>query len=322
MVKISFIVCTYNSPELVKRCLDSILRQNFKGKIEIILCDGGSDRETLELIDSYLKKYKFIKFLHNKSRLPEGHGNGKWLAYQSAKGEYIAIVDQDNELQGSNWINDILLSFDKNDIIGCASKAVVKHSDSLTNQYIALIGTDPVFVYRSVEGLINLKQIGEESDIDTLITLDKNYMLITGGNCFVYKKEYLDKIHGYVQDTENIARIVNLGFNKVAISKIARTHHFATKGFFDFIKKKKKWARVYDKSKNKDYVFSYFPSNRIERKGLIVNAAMLVSFFPSFFISVYKFAEDNETAWLLHAPLGFITGFIYFFYTFTKMLKN
>jgi len=316
--KFSFIVCTYNSPELIIRCLNSILRQKYRGKIEIILADGGSAQETINLLKEYAKKFAFIKIIKNKRKLPEGYGGGKWLAYKHSSGDFIAIVDQDNELQGDNWINDILIPFNKENVFGCASMAIVRLEDSITTQYINLNGTDPFFAYRSIEGLINLKRIGQDKGSYVLVSMDPKYLLITGGNCFVYKKTYLEKIGGYIQDTENVFRIVNLGYNKVAISKKARTHHFATKDFFDFIRKKKRWARVYDESKTKDYNFSYIPKTKIERRYFLINLFMILTLVPSFIISLKKIVETRQIAWILHTPLSFITGFIYFFYAFIR----
>jgi len=320
--KFSFVVCTYNSPELIKRCLDSILRQKYLGKIEVILTDGGSDRETLALLDAYVKKYSFMKFIKNKKKLPEGEGNGKWLAYKHSKGEFIAIVDQDNELQGDNWINDILIPLNKENIFGCLSMAIVQPNDSLTTQYVGLTGTDPFFAYRSIEGLINLKKIGEEKKDYFLIKLDSDNLLVTGGNCFVYNAKYLKKIGGYIQDTENVSRIVRLGHNKMAVSKTARTHHFATKNFLDFIAKKKRWSGVYDLSKTKDYTFSYLPRNKIEKRNFIINLFTIFTILPNIFISIKKLYQTRQNAWVLHAPLSVITGLIYLFYASPRMLKN
>src|SRR3989344_2100262 len=85
MIKLSFVICTYNNKELVKRCLDSIFSQNYKN-FEVICVDGGSKDGTLNL----LKKYK-VKVIHNKKRFPEGPEMGKSQGVKKAKGERIAL---------------------------------------------------------------------------------------------------------------------------------------------------------------------------------------------------------------------------------------
>jgi glycosyltransferase involved in cell wall biosynthesis len=101
-------ICTYNAPELIKRCLDSVIKQKYSGKKEILIVEGGSVKETLGIIKDYCKKYDYIKIINNKKRLPEGYGYGKWLGWKKCKGEFVFIVDQDNELQGENCLNEML----------------------------------------------------------------------------------------------------------------------------------------------------------------------------------------------------------------------
>lgn len=318
MTKISFILCTYNSPDLVKRCIDSVLRQDFLGEKEIIIIDGGSDNDTLEIIERYKEKFKFIRSFHNEKQLPEGHGRGKWLGWKKCTGEFVMIIDQDNELQGKDCIRKLLEPFWKEEIFGCLCLTRLKKDDSATNRYIALMGTDPFFAYKSIDGLKSIKRIGEDRGDYLLVNLDKENPLITGGNCFVYRKKCLDDAGGYVQDTENIVRLVDAGYNKLAVSKNAATHHLAVKGFLDFVKKKKKWAKAYQK--NCKGGFSYLPKTKKARKDFLINLFSVFAVAPATFLALKQFIKTKEKAWLLHPILAFITGFIYFCYAFPKLL--
>lgn len=324
--KISFIICTYNSPELIKKCLDSILNQKYNGKKEIILVDGGSEKVTIELLSDYKKKNKEIKIINNKNKLPEGFGMGKWLGWNSANGDYVFIIDQDNELVGKNFVNEMLIPFkNKEKVFGCTCRLKIGYEDNLINQYIALVGTDPFFAYRSLDGIINLnkiEEISEEKENYFLFEINKDNLIITGGNCFVYKKSLLDDVGGYTKDTENIIRLVEQNNNKVAILKNAKTHHRAVNGFLDFLRKKKKWAKVYLDKEVKDdkevKKFSYLPKTRQERREFIKNFFIIFTIVPNIFISMKKIIQSREIAWILHAFLSFITGFIYFFYAFLR----
>ncbi|MEK6860306.1 MAG: glycosyltransferase family 2 protein [Nanoarchaeota archaeon] len=319
---ISFIVCSYNSPELLLKCIKSIFKQKYSGKKEIIIVDGGSDNKTLHVLRELKKKHKEIIILNNPKRLPEGYGMGKWLGWKKAKGEYVFIIDQDNELQGENCIKEMLIpfknSFKEKNIFGCVCNVKVDHGDSLTNQYVSLTGTDPFFAYRSLGGFINPKKIGEDNRDYIIIKINPNNLLITGGNCFVYKKDILDRLGGYVQDIENVMKLVNYGHDCVAISKNASTHHSATKGFFDFIRKKNKWAGVYKKIEKRGTSFSYIPSTKIERKEMLINIFFIITVIPNIFLSMKKIIETKERAWILHPLLSFITGVIYFYYFIFK----
>ena len=316
-ILISFIICTYNSPELIKKCADSIISQKYKGNFEIIFADGGSDSKTIKLLNDYKKKLKCVRILINKEKLPEGLGKGKWLAWKNARGEFIAIVDQDNELIGENCIMEMLKPFYTEDIFGCACKVILRKKDSLTNRYIALMGTDPVLAYRSLDGIINLKKNQIEKKDYFIFKINKESIILTGGNCFIYKKSCLDDVGGYVQDTENIMKLVKFGHNKMAVSKKAYTHHFATKGFFDFLAKKKKWAITYSKKRNSE--FSYTPKTKNERKALILNLFFIFVIIPNIFIATKKYIETRELSWYLHPILAFLTSIIYILFSFVKI---
>lgn len=315
---ISFIICSYNSPELLSRCIKSIYKQKYSGKREVIIVDGGSNQETWNILNELKKEHREIIVLKNLKRLPEGYGKGKWLGWKKAKGEYVFIIDQDNELQNDNCVREMLIPFkdslEDKKIFGCVCNVKVEHKDSLTNQYISLTGTDPFFAYRSLGGFINPKKIGEDKGDYIIVKINPDNLLITGGNCFIYKKDILDGLGGYIQDTENVMKLVNSGYNYVAISKNASTHHLATKGFFDFIKKKNKWAKLYKRVKKREKGFSYIPSTKIAKKKMLINLFFIITIIPNIFLSMKRIIETKEKAWILHPLLSLITGFIYFYH--------
>ena len=60
---LSILVVTYNTKELIEKCIQSVL--NYKGKytVEIIVVDNNSSDGTSELIRM---KFPYIKFIQNK----------------------------------------------------------------------------------------------------------------------------------------------------------------------------------------------------------------------------------------------------------------
>src|SRR3990172_12302666 len=102
--KISVIIVTYNVSKFIKQSIDSVLKQNHDN-CEIIIIDDGSSDSTGEILSSY-KDFKNIKIIFN-----EHSGNvGKLRndAIKIASGEYIAILDGDDE-----WIiNKLIIQLD------------------------------------------------------------------------------------------------------------------------------------------------------------------------------------------------------------------
>ena len=59
----SVIVPCYNSKSYVRKCIDSILAQNYHN-FEIILIDDGSTDGTAQILDDYATVYSYIHAYH------------------------------------------------------------------------------------------------------------------------------------------------------------------------------------------------------------------------------------------------------------------
>ena len=93
---ISFIIPVYNVEEkYLRECIDSILNQSYKNFEICIVDDASTKEETL----GTLEKYKNNKKIHIKHRKKNGHisvtSND---ALAMAKGEYVALMDDDDTL--------------------------------------------------------------------------------------------------------------------------------------------------------------------------------------------------------------------------------
>lgn len=84
------IVPTYNREFCLKRAIDSILAQTFKG-FELIIIDDGSTDETENLIKAYDDDRIIYIYKENG-----GLNSARNMALKKAKGEYIAFCDSDD----------------------------------------------------------------------------------------------------------------------------------------------------------------------------------------------------------------------------------
>ena len=307
-MKLSIIICTYNSPNLINRCVKSILNQTFKN-YEILLVDGGSDKKTLETLKKFENKYKNIRLIKNPAKLPEGTGRGKWLGFRESIGEIFGVIDQDNELIGKDCLKNLIKPFENKEIFGVACRLYLKKKDNLTNQIISLMGTDGFLAYRSLDYLINTNKLNlKETKEYSILELKKDNLIVTGGNCFFYRREFLENVGGYVQDVDNILNLIKKGYKKIAIANNAFTHHHAVKGFSDFLKKKKKWGQEYESKKRE---FSWFPQTKLERKEFILNVFKIIFIFPMFVESFKLILKTKKIQGLMLPLFKFSNFFVY-----------
>ena len=82
---LSVVVCTHNSEEMIKDCLDSIRKNNPK---EIISVDANSIDKTKEIAEPFVDK-----ILNDGGK---GLGNARNMGIDAAKCKYIAFVGPDN----------------------------------------------------------------------------------------------------------------------------------------------------------------------------------------------------------------------------------
>ncbi len=91
---ISIICPIYNEEAHIVRCIDSILNQDLTEPYELLLVDGKSTDQTVEILQPYLKSYSFIHLLENPRRTVPCAMN---FGVAQAQGETIIRIDAHSE---------------------------------------------------------------------------------------------------------------------------------------------------------------------------------------------------------------------------------
>ena len=68
-IKLSVIMPLYNVEATLSIALDSVIMQKVNFEYEIICVDDKSTDNTFDILNSYKKKYPFIKIIQNQARL-------------------------------------------------------------------------------------------------------------------------------------------------------------------------------------------------------------------------------------------------------------
>lgn len=92
--KVSIIVPIYNAQEKLRRCIESILKQDFTN-FELLLLNDGSKDKSGEICDEYAAKDSRIYVLHKEN---SGVSDTRNQAIRLSRGEYIQFVDSDDWL--------------------------------------------------------------------------------------------------------------------------------------------------------------------------------------------------------------------------------
>lgn len=90
---VSVVICTYNSGEITKCAINSVLNNNYDN-IECIVIDGASTDGTTDIIKSYSSNPKF-RYI---SEQDTGIYNAMNKGWKMAKGEWVYYLGADDEL--------------------------------------------------------------------------------------------------------------------------------------------------------------------------------------------------------------------------------
>lgn len=92
--KLSIVILSFNTKNLLRKCLESIKRHKGQVDLEVIVSDNGSADGSPEMV---AKDFAWIKLIENKKNLGFAAGNNR--ARGLVKGEYVLILNPDTEIE-------------------------------------------------------------------------------------------------------------------------------------------------------------------------------------------------------------------------------
>lgn len=99
MPKLSIIIPVYNAQNTLRKCLDSILEQEYTD-YEIILINDGSQDSSEKIILEYEKENNKIKYISKEN---SGVADSRNIGVKNATGEYIVFVDSDDYVKNTTF---------------------------------------------------------------------------------------------------------------------------------------------------------------------------------------------------------------------------
>ena len=107
---LSVIIPIYKVEQYLRKCIESILTQDYKD-VEVILVDDGSPDSSAAICDEYACKYANIKVIH---KCNGGLSDARNTGIQAASGEYITFLDGDDYWNPECSLNEIMTTILQN----------------------------------------------------------------------------------------------------------------------------------------------------------------------------------------------------------------
>jgi GT2 family glycosyltransferase/4-amino-4-deoxy-L-arabinose transferase-like glycosyltransferase len=224
---ISILIVNYKVKEKLFRCIKSIYDSKPKTEFEIIVVDNDNESE----IGNSLKK-TFPKVVFIKSQKNLGYGGGNNLGAQSAKGEYLFIINPDT-LVFKNTVDEIVSFFEKNKNVGIVSPMLVDKN----SKPFHLQGTSELTPLRGIVCLSFIERILPKNSISRKYWLkDWNHtklreVEVCPGTAFMISRNLFEQINGfdenfflYFEEDDISKRVKELGY-KIYILEKAKIFH-------------------------------------------------------------------------------------------------
>src|SRR3989344_1938611 len=190
---VSVILATYNSQDSIEQCLASLFSQDYpKEKIDLIIADGGSKDNTLDILSKY--KHTLFKIPENKQEAEYNKG----IAVSHAKNELLLFIDHDNVLPHKNWLKKMIKPLLENSKI-CGVEVLLfsyRRRDNILDRYFALIGgVDPIPYYLGKDARLSwafdkYNLLGKSQDLGSyfLVKFDNDKIPTLGANGAILRR--------------------------------------------------------------------------------------------------------------------------------------
>jgi glycosyltransferase involved in cell wall biosynthesis len=114
---VSVVIPCFNEEKTIRKCIESTIRCSRNDLLlEILVVDGGSDDDTLEILSELQKKYTFIKVLRNQAKVTP---IGLNIGIKQAKGDFILILGGHTTVS-DNYIEVLVEDLENDSTVACA----------------------------------------------------------------------------------------------------------------------------------------------------------------------------------------------------------
>jgi glycosyltransferase involved in cell wall biosynthesis len=151
---ITVAICSFNGERYLEKTLISVLAQDYSN-FEIIIVDDGSTDGTISIIERFASQNKCVRFfLRSNHGLPASRN----FLFTQAKGEWIAIIDQDDLCYPARLSRQLGIAqgYPTAGLVFC-NVHHINESDEVTGNYMSAFTLPESFIRKGNAGNLLLK---------------------------------------------------------------------------------------------------------------------------------------------------------------------
>ncbi len=213
--RVSFVIPTKNNGRTLKRCLDSIFSQTLpKNQVEVIIVDGGSTDETVQIAKLYR-----TRIVQNPSVHQDGFLGGRNHGFRISNGEFIVFLNADQYLSSPKWISSMLHPLESDVTLAASiSPLMVDRRSAWLNRYNSYVESPFLTTVarwlgeRSYGGFK-----GEKTGSEVVSLSGTGQVLLFIGTGMIVRRKVLEAAGGYDFDLDTGFRAVSAGYKNYCL---------------------------------------------------------------------------------------------------------
>lgn len=211
--KISIIVPVRNEEQDIGLLLDALFKQSYPFD-EIVITDGGSSDNTIQIINSYKSRDNRIKLV---SVTKASCGEGRNIAIKNSTGSILALIDS-GMIPECNWLGRIV-------------RPLLEHDD-----------IEFVFCHIIFDTKSRIKQISDFQKIIVFLTREPEYILNNYIPGSAFRRNFWDRMGGfpenpYSEDIPLLNRLKKMKIKSIRIEDAVVYYYSHSDGYKQVIKK-------------------------------------------------------------------------------------
>lgn len=219
---VSIIVPAYNEEKTIDACLESILNQDYRGEMEVIVVNDGSTDQTVDTVLKYP-----VKFINLKVNV--GKANALNRAIEDAKGDILIFTDSDSYMSASAVSSLVECLITNNDVQMVAGNVFI-HNNSQGKKCI-------MKYFQMIEYLI-------EQEITRYLQSLSGNILVCPGPLTAVKREVCESVRfsdeTIVEDADFTIKALKKSMKIIREPK-AKVYTNAPETFRAWYKQRKRW---------------------------------------------------------------------------------
>ena len=246
--KISIIIPSKDNVDVLKKCVDSILRKSTYSDYEIIIVENNSsEKETAEYYKELIARESWqipVTILQYEGEGPFNYSKVNNYGVKHAKGDYILFLNNDMEVISEDWL-DQMMHYMMRDNVGAVGAKLYFPDGSIQHAGVN-IGVNGIVADHPFKGIPKDKQ-NHKYKVKRLNT--PQYVMAVTGACLLTKKELFyemgefdEKLALAYNDVDYCLKLIDKGMDVIWAPGAELYHHESlTRGYEDT---KEKYMRL------------------------------------------------------------------------------